>query len=224
MLNPLSPHDALKHHFTSLKTDLISLQLKDLTKHIYESCIPINGNVSPSLNQLHPLQGDLGLKWMKVTMVNSGLKGLRLPAWKIRDRGFEPYYGLHDLNKQFFFYRLPVIIQYCGKPLRPGGSVLGLKPPGLKFRILCREGSVISFILPSSGGSPDPVYPIYAQGWQGFSCELIVIQNSFTYFVPLDLKGVSTTLQSGRYTFSYLRGQFKPTSQWKLTAAGRFDY
>ena len=25
--NPLSPHDALKHHFTSLKTDLILLQL-----------------------------------------------------------------------------------------------------------------------------------------------------------------------------------------------------
>ena len=25
-LNPLNPHDALKHHFTSLKTDLISLQ------------------------------------------------------------------------------------------------------------------------------------------------------------------------------------------------------
>ena len=26
--NPLSPHDALKHHFTSLKTDLIFLQLR----------------------------------------------------------------------------------------------------------------------------------------------------------------------------------------------------
>ena len=25
--NPLSPHDALKHHFTSLKTDFISPQL-----------------------------------------------------------------------------------------------------------------------------------------------------------------------------------------------------
>ena len=25
--NPLSPHDALKHNFTSLKTDLIFLQL-----------------------------------------------------------------------------------------------------------------------------------------------------------------------------------------------------
>ena len=25
--NPLSPHDALKHHFTSLKTNLIFLQL-----------------------------------------------------------------------------------------------------------------------------------------------------------------------------------------------------
>ena len=25
--NPLSPHDALKHHFTTLKTGFISLQL-----------------------------------------------------------------------------------------------------------------------------------------------------------------------------------------------------
>ena len=29
-LNPLSPHDALKHNFTSLKTDLIFLQLRVL--------------------------------------------------------------------------------------------------------------------------------------------------------------------------------------------------
>ena len=27
-LNPLSPHDALEHHFASLKTDLIFLQLR----------------------------------------------------------------------------------------------------------------------------------------------------------------------------------------------------
>ena len=27
LFNPLSPHDALKHHFTSLKTDLIFIQL-----------------------------------------------------------------------------------------------------------------------------------------------------------------------------------------------------
>ena len=27
VVNPLSPHDALKHHFTSRKTDLIFLQL-----------------------------------------------------------------------------------------------------------------------------------------------------------------------------------------------------
>ena len=26
VINPLSPHDAINHHFTSLKTDLISLQ------------------------------------------------------------------------------------------------------------------------------------------------------------------------------------------------------
>ena len=30
VLNPLSPHNALKHHFISLKTDLISLQLRVL--------------------------------------------------------------------------------------------------------------------------------------------------------------------------------------------------
>ena len=37
------------------------------------------------------------------------------------------------------------------------GSVLGLTPPGLEFRILCLEDSVIAFISPSSGGSPGPV-------------------------------------------------------------------
>ena len=30
--NPLSPHDALKHHFTSLKTDLIFLKLRVLDR------------------------------------------------------------------------------------------------------------------------------------------------------------------------------------------------
>ena len=33
----------------------------------------------------------------------------------------------------------------------------GLRPPGLEFRILCLEDSVISIISPSSGGSPGPV-------------------------------------------------------------------
>ena len=31
-VNPLSPHDALKHHFTSVKTDLIFLQLRVLER------------------------------------------------------------------------------------------------------------------------------------------------------------------------------------------------
>ena len=47
--------------------------------------------------------------------------------------------------------------QYCGEPPWPRGSVLGLRPPGLEFRILCLEESVISIISPSSGGSPGPV-------------------------------------------------------------------
>ena len=32
LLDPLSPHDALKHHFTSLKIDLNSLQLRVLER------------------------------------------------------------------------------------------------------------------------------------------------------------------------------------------------
>ena len=47
--------------------------------------------------------------------------------------------------------------QYCGEPPWPRGSVLGLRPSGLEFRILCLEDSVISFISPSSGGSPGPI-------------------------------------------------------------------
>ena len=47
--------------------------------------------------------------------------------------------------------------QYFREPPLPRGSVLGLRPPGLEFRILCLEDSVISFISPSSGGSPGPV-------------------------------------------------------------------
>ena len=47
--------------------------------------------------------------------------------------------------------------QYCGEPPWPKGSVLGLRPPGLEFWMLCLEDSVISIISPSSGGSPGPV-------------------------------------------------------------------
>ena len=32
LFNPFSPHDALKHHFTSLKTDLILLQPRVLER------------------------------------------------------------------------------------------------------------------------------------------------------------------------------------------------
>ena len=69
-------------------------------------------------------------------------------------------------RNDFFLSCSLVKIQYCGKPPRQRGSVFVLGPlglePGLEFRILCPEGSVISFISPSSG-SPDPIYPIAEQ-------------------------------------------------------------
>ena len=42
--NLLSPHDALKHHFTSLKTDLISLQLSPWNENFHESGLLIHDN------------------------------------------------------------------------------------------------------------------------------------------------------------------------------------
>ena len=38
--------------------------------------------------------------------------------------------------------------QYCGEPPWPRGSVLSLRLPGLEFRVLCLEDSVISIISP----------------------------------------------------------------------------
>ena len=58
-VNPLSPHDAIKHHFTSLKTDLIFLQLRVLEYISHETVLPIHGNFrhfSPTSNHLHSLQ------------------------------------------------------------------------------------------------------------------------------------------------------------------------
>ena len=56
ILNPLGPHDALKHHFTSLKTDLIFIQgfrmkipMKLVYQHIFCNC-------SPTSSHLHALQ------------------------------------------------------------------------------------------------------------------------------------------------------------------------
>ena len=58
-LNPLSPHNALKHYFKSSKTDLISLQLgfrmKIPMKLVYQY-MAIFCNFLSTSNHLHPLQ------------------------------------------------------------------------------------------------------------------------------------------------------------------------
>ena len=66
-------------------------------------------------------------------------------AFHARVRGSFP--GLDCLKETKMFLPHP----------RPRGSVLGLGPLGFEFRILCLEGSVLSLISPSSGGSPGPI-------------------------------------------------------------------
>ena len=86
---------------------------------------------------------------------------LKLPAWEV-----EPHSGLRVSKKQngfssltrkdSLFWETSVTDRY---------SVLSLRSPGLEFRILSLDGNVISFISPSSGSSPGPAYPIFAQRW-----------------------------------------------------------
>ena len=56
-----------------------------------------------------------------------------------------------------FLPRCLVKIPYCGEPPGPRDTVLCFKTSGLEFRIMCLEGSVISFILLSSRSYPGPV-------------------------------------------------------------------
>ena len=74
-------------------------------------------------------------------------------AFHARARGSVP--GLGGFKETKMFLPHPrVKVSIVGSLRKPRGSVLGLRPPGLEFRILCLEDSVISS---SSGGSPGPV-------------------------------------------------------------------
>ena len=81
--NHLRPHDALKHHFTSLKTHLIFLQIRAL-----EWKSPCNWLINTwqfcsifKPNQIIFIHYKSRIAWMKMTTVNSGLKGL-IDRWK----------------------------------------------------------------------------------------------------------------------------------------------
>ena len=86
-LNPLSPHDALKHHFTSLKTYLIFLQLRVSEDKFPRNCSTNNMviffNLSPTSSHLYPLQAEncdsnSRLAVNEDDTVKSGLKGLNI--------------------------------------------------------------------------------------------------------------------------------------------------
>ena len=70
---------------------------------------------------------------------------LKLPAWKVGDRGFDPTLALKfQRNKN------------VSSPLTRQDSILfGASVTELQIKWL--EGCVISFIAPYSGGSPGPI-------------------------------------------------------------------
>ena len=79
----VNPHDAIKHHFASLKNDLIYWNLVVLEKKIHGTVLKINSiffYLSPTSSHFHPLQVE-NCGRMKMTAVNSGLKMLK--RWDI---------------------------------------------------------------------------------------------------------------------------------------------
>ena len=108
-LNPLSPHNTLKHYFTSLKTDLISWNLVVLDRKFSWNCFKNDSifyHLSPTSSHFHPLQvencdsnsrlvvdendnGKVGLK---------GVKGLK--------HSYTYIYQARSPNERIFFHSL----------------------------------------------------------------------------------------------------------------------
>ena len=91
------------------------------------------------------------------------MQWLKLPAWKVRDRGFEPHSNLQISKK-----RNVSSLHTCKDSILQEASVsLRARHQTARTRIsnLCLDGRAISFIAPSSRGSPGPVYAICAQKW-----------------------------------------------------------
>ena len=104
-------------------------------------------------------KGFINLKSSQMSGAGALVQWLKLPAWKVGHRGctVSPVQQFKFQRNKMFLPCSLVKSKYCGEHPWPRGSVLGPRPPGLEFRMLCLEGSVISFISPSSGGSPGPV-------------------------------------------------------------------
>ena len=86
MINPLSPHDALKHHFTSLKTGLIFLQPRVLERkyprkwftNTWQFSVIFKPHQIIFIHYKSRIAAAIRcLQWMKMTLENSGSKGLK---------------------------------------------------------------------------------------------------------------------------------------------------
>ena len=83
---------------------------------------------------VHPLLYDTSCLWMYSYHIEAGalVQWLKLPAWKVGDRGFEPHSHIKVSKERNVSCRLVVKIKYCGEPLWPRGSMLGLRLPLLE--------------------------------------------------------------------------------------------
>ena len=123
----------------------------------------------------HSLASLAVLVWPWEEAAISGPGAVAKPAtWKAEIANSDPAQTFKFQRNTFVLSHSLVKIQYCGQPPWPRGIVLGLRPPGVEFRILCLEGSVISLISTSSGGSPDSVQPTgnwdVSMRWQSLPC------------------------------------------------------
>ena len=99
----------------------------------------------------------------------------KLPAWKVRYRGFAPRSGIQVSKKQNISSQLTrkgSVLWEASVTER--ARVFGLRPSGREFRILCLEGSIISnvkfdkkkcFTVKGSRGGPPPEKFLISKGF-----------------------------------------------------------
>ena len=80
-----------------------------------------------------------------------------------RSRVRTPLWHSSFKETKMFLLRSLVEVIYCGEPPWLRGSVLGLRPPWLEFRIICLEGMRCHLIHHTIPGRLS--WPVYAQKW-----------------------------------------------------------
>ena len=134
-----------------------------------------------------------------------------------RSRFRTPLWPSSFKETKMFLPRSVVKILYCGELSWSRGSVLGLRPPGFEFRILCLKGNVISFISWSS-----LAYMCTKVAWDPIHFIPFVYVHLYHVYLPSRHNRALCWINAGLTLVHHLRGwtNGKATLIQRLVSAG----